>query len=365
MKIVIDARESGTSTGRYVDKLIEYLQKIDTYNTYTLLLKKNRLDAYRNIEPSFQVVECNVKEFTFAEQTTLLRTINQLKPDLVHFPLVQHPILYMGKSVIGMLDLTTLRFVNPSKNPVIFWLKQQVYWFVNYIASARSEKIIAISKFVKNDIIKHFGVKPDKIVVTYNSADAIAESPVVFEPLVGKRFIMFVGRHQPHKNLARLIEAHQLMLTTQPELILAIVGKKDKTTELLQRQVDDNNHKNVLFTDFVSDSQLRWMYEHTSCYVFPSLSEGFGLPGLEAMVHGAPVASSNATCLPEVYGNAAHYFDPLDTNDMYQKINEVISSKALSKNLITRGRVQANKYSWKRMAEQTLAVYEEVLGTKK
>ena len=169
MKIVIDARESGTSTGRYVDKLIEYLQRIDTYNTYVLLLKKNRLSAYQNIEPNFQVVECNVKEFTFAEQTRLLRVIRKLKPDLVHFPLVQHPVLYFGKCVIGMLDLTTLRFRNPSKNPIIFWLKQKIYWFVNYVATKKAAKIITISEFVKNDIVEHFKIDPSKIVVTHNS----------------------------------------------------------------------------------------------------------------------------------------------------------------------------------------------------
>ncbi|MCA9347183.1 glycosyltransferase family 4 protein [Candidatus Saccharibacteria bacterium] len=359
MKIVIDARESGTSTGRYVDKLIEYLQRIDTYNTYVLLLKKNRLSAYQNIEPNFQVVECNVKEFTFAEQTRLLRVIRKLKPDLVHFPLVQHPVLYFGKCVIGMLDLTTLRFRNPSKNPIIFWLKQKIYWFVNYVATKKAAKIITISEFVKNDIVEHFKIDPSKIVVTHNSADFIADKPIAYEPLIDKQFIMYVGRHQPHKNLDRLIEAHHKLLKVHPKLILAIVGKKDKTTAILQENVESANYKNVVFTDFVSDAQLRWLYEHTACYVFPSLSEGFGLPGLEAMVHGAPVASSNATSLPEVYGDAAHYFDPLDDNDIAQKISEIIDNKSLRQELFTKGKKQASEFSWRRMAEQTLEVYEK------
>jgi glycosyltransferase involved in cell wall biosynthesis len=96
-------------------------------------------------------------------------------------------------------------------------------------------------------------------------------------------------------------------------------------------------------------------------YIFPSLSEGFGLPGLEAMTHGAPVVSSNATCLPEIYGDAAHYFDPLSVEAMVIAISEVLNDKALRQKLITAGQMQVNKYSWQRMAEQTLDVYRKVL----
>ncbi|MGH7238307.1 MAG: glycosyltransferase family 4 protein, partial [Candidatus Saccharimonadales bacterium] len=124
----------------------------------------------------------------------------------------------------------------------------------------------------------------------------------------------------------------------------------------------DRGIKNVLFTDFITDGQLKWMYQNCRAYIFPSLSEGFGLPGLEAMVHGAPVISSNAACLPEVYGNAAHYFDPSSTRDMVTKINEVLDNDGLRQVLIQAGLEQAKKYSWERMAEQTLAVYKQALG---
>ena len=118
----------------------------------------------------------------------------------------------------------------------------------------------------------------------------------------------------------------------------------------------------MFFTGFITDSQLRWLYENCQAYMFPSLSEGFGLPGLEAMVHGAPVISSSATCLPEIYGNAAQYFNPLDVNDMADSINKVLSDSRLRNYLIERGFKQANKYSWQRMAEETLKIYEKALN---
>jgi glycosyltransferase involved in cell wall biosynthesis len=92
------------------------------------------------------------------------------------------------------------------------------------------------------------------------------------------------------------------------------------------------------------------------------LSEGFGLPGLEAMAHGAPVVSSNATCLPEIYGQAARYFDPVDVQAMSGAINEVLTDKSLREVLIEKGKRQAAKYSWQRMAEQTLEIYNQALN---
>jgi glycosyltransferase involved in cell wall biosynthesis len=104
--------------------------------------------------------------------------------------------------------------------------------------------------------------------------------------------------------------------------------------------------------------------ENTQAYIWASLSEGFGLPPLEAMHYGAPVVSSDATCMPEVLGNAAHYFNPTDVNDMSEKIIDVLSSPKLRQSLIEKGKNQVKKYSWKRMAEQTLEVYKQVLDDK-
>lgn len=360
MKIVIDARESGTSTGRYVDKLIEYLQNIDHENQYVLLYKPGRIDQIELSAPNFSKVVTKYKEFSFGEQLGFAWQLYRLNADLVHFPLVQHPVLYFKRSVIGILDLTTLRFYNPAKNKYAFWIKQKVYAGVIFVATRKAKHIITISNFVRDDIVKNFKVNPAKITTTYNSADELPSPGVPVASLISKNFVMYVGRHLPHKNLQRLVDAHKLLLGNHPDLILAIVGKPDVATELLKKQNSELGDR-LLFTGFVDDTQLRWLYENTSCYVFPSLSEGFGLPGLEAMVHGAPVASSNATCLPEVYGDAALYFDPLDVNDMSAKLSSILTDKSLANDLINKGRVQAAKYSWQKMAKETLVIYQEVL----
>src|SRR5690606_7916124 len=101
-------------------------------------------------------------------------------------------------------------------------------------------------------------------------------------------------------------------------LHLVLVGKLANSGLDLQKWVAQQNYKNIVFTGYMNDQQLAWVYKHCQAYIFPSLMEGFGLPGLEAMTYGTPVVSSNATSLPEVYGDAAHYFDPEDIDDMAQ-----------------------------------------------
>jgi len=360
-KIVIDARESGTSTGRYVDKLIANLYALKPEHTIILLTKAHRLQYYSELAPTFVVIETPFKEFTFGEQTGFKKQIEGLSADLVHFPMVQQPVWYRGKVVTTMQDLTTIRFRNPTKNPVIFWLKQQVYKWVNKRVAHKSTAIITPTQFVKDDVVDYTHINPEKVTVTLEAADAITDTAEPLSIMEGKRFIMYTGRPTPHKNLGRLIDAFAIMQKTRPDLYLVLVGKKDGNYQLHEARVKAKGVPNIIFTGFIPDAQLRWLYEHTLAYAFPSLSEGFSLTGMEAQMHGAPVVSSNATCMPEVYGDSVVYFNPLDVSDMAQKIGEVVDDPLIREDLSKRGKQSAARYSWKRMAEQTLAVYNSIL----
>jgi glycosyltransferase involved in cell wall biosynthesis len=362
MKIIaIDARESGTSTGRYIDKLIEYLHVLKPEFDIYILAKPHRLDYFKELAPNFTVVKSAYKEFTFAEQLGFCVQLMRLRVNLVHFSMVQQPVLYPGKVVTTMHDLTTVRFKNPNKNPVVFAIKQQIYKWVNERVAHKSAAIITPSEFVKDDVARFARINSRKVVVTYEAADAITDPPEPIKNLVNKKFIMYVGRPTPHKNLERLIDAFSALRGQHPNLYLVLAGKMDDNYRRIEKDAQQRNLKKVVFTDFVSEGQLRWLYEHCQAYVFPSLSEGFGLPGLEAMAHGAVVVSSNATCLPEIYGQAAHYFDPLDVQAMSDAINEVLTNKSLRDRLSRAGISQVQKYSWQRMAEQTYDIYRQIL----
>lgn len=360
--IVIDARELRTSTGRYVERLLHYLQEIDTVNDYSVLLKPADFDGWNPINPRFKKVSCPYKEFTWGEQFGLKKQIESLRPDLVHFCLPQQPAFYKGPVVTTIHDLTTLRFTNPDKNWLVFKFKQQVYrWLMKRVAR-KSAAVLTGAEFVKQDVVKFAKIDPGKITVTYEAADPITEAADPIKDLQGLEFIMYVGRPTPHKNLDRLIEAFRTLQQQNPNLWLVLAGRTDRNYERFAQKLQKRGTTNVYFTDYVSDGQLRWLYENTLVYVFPSLSEGFGLPGLEAMVHDAPVVSSNATCLPEVYGDAAIYFDPLNTQEIADAIQKVLSDENLKNNLIKKGKQQAAKYSWQHMAAQTLETYKKSLS---
>lgn len=364
MKILVDARELRTSSGRYVERLLHYLQQIDHDHDYVVLLKPQDMAGWQVTNPRFIKKPCPYKEFTFSEQTKLLRQINDLAPDLVHFPFVQQPVLYRGPVVTTIQDLTTIRFRNPTKQWLVYTAKQQVYKWVNKYVARKSKALITPTKFVKKDIAQYARVPLKKITVTYEAADEIPGSPALLprHNLQNSKFIMYLGRPLPHKNLWRLIEAHALLRHKYPTLRLVLAGKKDAMYDLIEERArKEGLLSGLVFTGFVSEAELKWLYMHCSAYVFPSLSEGFGLPPLEAMLNGAVVASSNATCLPEVNGSAAHYFDPLDVQDIAAKISELLDDPELRKKLVAVGRKQAAKYSWKRMATQTLAVYNKAL----
>lgn len=366
MHIAIDARELRTSSGRYVERLLHHLQQLDELqqpgaHTFTVLLKPKDMDDWQPTNPNFTSVACPHKEFSFDEQLAYSKQLRGIKADLVHFAFAQQPVLYRGKTVTTVHDLTTLRFYNPNKNRTLFVIKQKIYGWVIKKSVHKAEHVITPSQFVKDDLVSFASISPDKVTVTLEAADAIPDAPTPLPDLQNSQFIMYVGRPTPHKNLERLIEAYTSLLSQHPNLKLVLAGKKDANYERIASAVPEKYQQNVVFTGFVTEGELRWLYENCQAYVFPSLSEGFGLPGLEAMLHGAPVVSSDATCLPEVYGDAAHYFDPLDTQSMADAINEVLTDKDLCQGLVEKGHKQAQKYSWRRMAEQTLDIYNKAL----
>jgi len=361
MKIAIDAREYSTSTGRYIQKLLQYLAYTKSEHQFIVLLKPQDMDKFKIDDKRFKAIECPYKEFTWGEQLGFKQQLDDLKVDLVHFGMTQQPVRYKGKTITTIHDLTTLRFYNPDKNKLVFGVKQKVYAQVIKRVAKKSSIIITPSEYVKNDLVKFSNVSPKKVLVTYEAADQIADSPDPLTNLQKSKFIMYVGRPTPHKNIEGLIDSFTALQSKHPELKLVLVGKKDANYKRIEKSVQKRNITGVVFTGFTSESQLRWLYENTAAYVFPSLSEGFGLPGLEAMVHGAPVVSSNATCLPEIYGDAAQYFNPKNTSSMTEAIDSVLSNEDLSKKLIKNGYLQAKKYSWQQMADQTLEIYNSLL----
>jgi glycosyltransferase involved in cell wall biosynthesis len=360
--IAIDARIINSTTGRYVERLVTYLQEVDTTNSYSILVRAKDKDFWKPRNNNFKVLVADFDNYSFGEQLGFGRFLKKLNADLVHFCMPQQPIGYRGKKVTTMHDLTLLKTYNSDKNWLVYHAKQKVGKYVFKKVTEDSNRIIAISQYTKEDLQSFFPVSDEKITVIYEASDVATIAPKKY-PLPFKNYIMYVGQQSDYKNIKRLGDAHQLLLAKYPDLGLVLVGKKNASALANEAYFEKRKYSNILFTDFVDDAQLSWLYSHAQAYIFPSLMEGFGLPGLEAMGYGTPVVSSNATCLPEVYGQAAYYFDPEDTSDMAEAIEQVLSNDALRTRLSKSGYKQIKKYSWKKMAKETHAVYMDVLNS--
>lgn len=359
-KIAIDARPINSSTGHYMLRLLQYLEKLDQENEYVVLVPSKDLDFWRPTNPNFSVMAADFKNFTFAEQLGFNKLLKSLNADLVHFMMPQQPVLYPGKTVTTVHDLIPFQTWNSDKNWFVYNAKRFVGRFVFKRIGRTSSYVIVPTNYIKRQYAEFAGVSEKKIVVTYESAD---EADKVYEkyPVPFKDYLLYVGQQADYKNLTRLVQAHQKLLDKNPKLGLVLVGKINKSKTGVSEYVRKSGARNVHFTGYISDEQRNWLFPNSAAYVFPSTMEGFGLPPLEAMINGAPVVSSNAACMPELYGDAAEYFNPFQVDDMAIAINKVISDPKYRSRLIEKGLSQVAKFSWEKCAKETLAVYQKAL----
>ena len=384
LKIGIDCRMYGlkhAGIGRYVMNLVEELLKQDKENEYVLFINDDESIKTQISSSNFKTVVVEVPHYSLKEQLLMPGIVAREKVDLMHFPHFNVPVFYQGKYVVTIHDLikhASKGMTTTTRSPLLYWLKFLGYKIVFRQAVRRAEKIITPSQFVKNEVIKEYGVKPGKVVVTYEGVDdmfkvqsakckvTVQSSKLLKKYNIKKPYLLYVGSVYPHKNIERLIEAVKLLnnkyLTSDIlHITLVIVCARNVFIVRLRNKIVQIGAQNfVKLAGFVPDDDLSILYREAEAFVFPTLSEGFGLPGLEAMEAGCPVICSNIPVLREVYGEAAVYFNPLDTKDIAKKILEVMGQKDKRDNLREEREKQVRKYSWSKMAKETLSVYQSV-----
>ena len=367
----------GHGIGRYVEQLILNLQKIDVKNQYVLFVRKDfkldGLDLNR-----FEIIEADIPWYSWREQIEFTKIIKKAKLDLMHWPHWNIPVFYSGPFVATIHDLTMFHFPRPEATmlgPVKFWLKDKAHRFVVKRAVKKAKRIITTSEFTKYDIHKTLGVPNEKMTVVYQ-APFVGNMKSVFldqrekirnpkqildKYKISKPYVLYAGAAYPHKNLEKLMEAWKILGEKfDDEYQLVLAGKDNYFYKRLRQQCNNvtmKQCKNVIFIGFISDEDLADLYEQADLYVFPSLYEGFGLSPLEAMAHGVPVASSNSSCLPEVLGEGAIYFDPNDAQNMADTIKIGLENEEIRHQLFANGSRELKKYSLEKMIKQTLSVY--------
>ena len=212
-KIVIDARIINSGTGRYVERLLRYLQKLDHKNQYIILTPSKDKDYWQpdKTATNFQVSACDIKNYSFDEQTIMSKFLKTLNPDLVHFCMPQQPLFYRGKSITTFHDLTLLKTYNRDKNWLNFKSKQLVGRLVFLTAAKKNTAIITPTQFTKDELVKFAHIKPDKVTNTYEAADidqatttkdqALALTKKVKHP----NFLLYVGKQSTYKNVRRQV----------------------------------------------------------------------------------------------------------------------------------------------------------------
>ena len=362
MKIIIDARMLfWTGIGRYTRALLDELQVLDTANEYLVLVRRADWALFEPSVANFKKVECSINPYTLSEQWALYLQLKALKPDLVHFTAPNAPLLYRGTRVVTVHDLTLLDYDTSRGSgfrKVLRGLKRLPFRLVLANDARFATALITATDFVHDQLIERLGAPSKRVYTTLLAADPNIAGPASIDRFgqLGQ-YIFYIGNMYPYKNISSTISALG-ELKSHPTLQLVIAGKRDSFSaqlEALAHQLGVGDR--VKFIGYVSDGEMVSLYRTAALYVNPSLSEGFGLQGLEAMSHGAPVVAARASCLPEVYGDAAEYFDPYDALDQARAIALVLDDAVVRKRLSAAGTERVKTFSWKKMATETLAVY--------
>ncbi len=336
-------------------QLLVELSKTDTQNEYII---------YLPVEPTVDMPQARsnwkykvVKGKRLWTLTSLTKAVNADRLDVFFNPTHYAPLFLNCSLVISILDVSYKYFPELFKKKDLYKLS---LWGKYSVKKASS--IITISTSSKDDIMREYGVKEAKIsVIPVGIKEIIkgnmSKASFIQKYSIEKPYILFVGTLQPRKNVERLIEA--LAKLDEKKIDLILVGKKGWQYEgILQAPEKFGVSSRVHFLHDVPNSDLPLFYENAVCFVLPSLYEGFGLPVLEAMKYGCPVATSEVSSLPEAGGDAALYFDPENVDSITATISKLVEDKSLREKLVKKGHEHIKKFSWEKSAQQVLKVLE-------
>lgn len=347
MNIGIDGRlQEQTGVGRYTRNLYKCLQSLDKKNHYYLFNPK-------------------IKWHSFKEQLVLPFWLLNKKFDLVHFTYFSMPIFYPKKFVLTIHDLIPWDYKTGQASTLPFFLyniKHFFYKLVVWLTTHRAEKIIAVSRATRDQIIAKLKINPDKIQVIYQGVEEKFHKDgfnKLTDPRILKnKYFLYVGNAYPHKNLEILIQAFDLIISNKKyqDYQLVLAGPDDFFYQRLKSKM--KTHKKIIFGQIKSDDDLITYYKNAALFITPALIEGFGLPVVEAMACQCPVVCSDIPVFREIYGQAPVFFKPKDKEAIAQAIIKVIDNPAKRQSMITLGKKVSRNYSWEICARKTLEVYE-------
>jgi glycosyltransferase involved in cell wall biosynthesis len=302
-----------------------------------------------------------------AELTVIGSLATRRRVEVLHSVAMTAPLRTRSASVITIADVTWLR-----EPETVGPLTALLWRVIVPTVARRAQRVITLSEAARREILEDLPVRADKVdVIPCGSGNGSSVRPTEEEELRsrlglgGRGVLLAVSALSRHKNLPPLVRALAQVRETHPGVVLVIVGNRTKHGRELEELARELGVGDALcLPGWVSDADLEGLYRAASCFVFPSRREGFGLPILEAMARGVPVACSNASAMPEVAGDAALYFAPDRPDEIAQAVERLLGEPKLAAKLAKRGRDRQGAFTWTRAAEGTLAVYERALSSK-
>jgi glycosyltransferase involved in cell wall biosynthesis len=361
---LIPQKVGGTET--IVRGLIYGLSKIDTENEYVIFTNQENHETFKINTANFTKYLCNIPARLklyriFWEQVVLPAYVKKNKIDLLHSPGYVSPARIHSKTVVTIPDMQYWYY------PQYFAKSRLWYWKYFIPLSARKADIITtLSNYSKKSIIDLLHVPSDKVVVTYPASkfigtnrDAAQSKQAVLDKYgIKNEYILSVASLLPHKNLDRLIESFNL-LTGRINQQLILVGLKTQGFDRFHTMLRKKNilSDKILILGYIPEEDLAVLYRSATLFVLPSLFEGFGIPLLEAMSFGCPIAASNRTCIPEIVDNAGVLFNPESTVVIADAIYSVISNQSVREDMVRKGYERVKEFTWEKMALDTLNAY--------
>lgn len=370
MRIGIDARMFGqkqTGIGIYIENLIKNILKLDNKNEYVLFLKNpsNEITEYFKNYKNIKIALADGSWYSWKEQLVFPFQIAEEKIDLMHFPHFNVPIFCPVKFVVTIHDMTPKYF--PGNKVGRSFFRRKMFDLVMKHALKKSEKIIAVSKFTKNEILRFYPqISKEKIEVIYEGLrdDFLIESDDVPDSkfkIPNSKFIFYTGVWRNHKNLVGLIKAFKILKDKYgiPQ-VLVLGGSEDPSYPEVRRTWEGLGlSDDIVLTGFLSTKDQISLYRNCDLYVSPSFSEGFGFTPIEAMSQGAVVALSDIPAHREISGDLPIFFDPNNIEDIAEKIHLALSDDDFRRKIKNLGPEYAQKYQWQNCAQKTLNIYKD------
>lgn len=300
-------------------------------------------------------------------ELTLLGPVAGRRVDLLHSVAMTAPLHTRAVNVVTLADIIWLVAPDPGEAATT-----RLWRMIVPPVARRADRVITLSRASAEDIVERLGVareRIDVVALAAGTSDRVTPTPEAdlraSLRLADGPVVLTVAAKKVHKNLEGLVRAMVSVVERWPNAVLVMPGNPTPhERELRALVVELSLDANVRFLPYVSEEDLEGLYALASCFVFASLHEGFGIPILEAMRRGVPVACSNASALPEVAGNAARYFDPYDVQDIAAALVSLLSDRALAERLSAAGLERESRFSWEQTARGTLASYERAWATR-